>query len=653
MRSRSADFGAFGGTLEVDVVSREAVESAPRQGPLLIDEYDTTIVVPPGWRVHIDQVSACAVLERSAPDIDGQANQAAADLSHDAITQQILANALATTADEMAATIFRTAHSTVVRDALDYSTALCTSGGETIAQAVTIPFHLGSVPSAMEALLDRFGDEMQPDDIFIMNDPFEGGIHTSDVFVVKPVHSSGVLIGFAVTVAHHGDVGGRLPGTTATDNTDIFQEGLRIPWVRLYDKGRPSTDLFRVIDANVRIPRVTRGDLSAQVAACTVGERGLIDLESRYGKDRLADLFQGLISYSEAVVRAEISTWPDGRAEAVDYMDSDGIDVRDVPIRAEVTVRGDEVIVDLSGSGPMVRGSLNSPRSFAQASVYQPIIAALKADVPLTAGTFRPITVITKPGTVTHVVMPAASSMRGVTGFRILDTVNRALADLIPDRIAAAGEGGNTVVIISSKDSAGDPFILYELVVGTWGARPVADGNDGLSNPSATAANIPVEVAEAEFPILIERYGFVRDSGGAGKYRGGVALERQWRLLEQDGSLQVRSDRQIHLPYGLAGGSEGMGASTTLTSSDGSVRMLPPMFSMTLQPGEALYHRTAGGGGWGDPLDRALEAVASDVLNQKVSVEAALDLYGVVFDSDGRLDVAQSAARRAEMRDER
>ena len=638
---------------EVDVVSREAVESAPRQGPLLIDEYDTTIVVPPGWRVHIDQVSACAVLERSAPDIDGQANQAAADLSHDAITQQILANALATTADEMAATIFRTAHSTVVRDALDYSTALCTSGGETIAQAVTIPFHLGSVPSAMEALLDRFGDEMQPDDIFIMNDPFEGGIHTSDVFVVKPVHLGGVLIGFAVTVAHHGDVGGRLPGTTATDNTDIFQEGLRIPWVRLYDKGRPSTDLFRVIDANVRIPRVTRGDLSAQVAACTVGERGLIDLESRYGKDRLADLFQGLISYSEAVVRAEISTWPDGRAEAVDYMDSDGIDVRDVPIRAEVTVRGDEVIVDLSGSGPMVRGSLNSPRSFAQASVYQPIIAALKADVPLTAGTFRPITVITKPGTVTHVVMPAASSMRGVTGFRILDTVNRALADLIPDRIAAAGEGGNTVVIISSKDSAGDPFILYELVVGTWGARPVADGNDGLSNPSATAANIPVEVAEAEFPILIERYGFVRDSGGAGKYRGGVALERQWRLLEQDGSLQVRSDRQIHLPYGLAGGSEGMGASTTLTSSDGSVRMLPPMFSMTLQPGEALYHRTAGGGGWGDPLDRALEAVASDVLNQKVSVEAALDLYGVVFDSDGRLDVAQSAARRAEMRDER
>ena len=240
-------------------------------GSALIDEYDTTIVVPPGWRVHIDQVSACAVLERSAPDIHGQANQAAADLSHDAITQQILANALATTADEMAATIFRTAHSPWCATPSTTPTALCTSGGETIAQAVTIPFHLGSVPSAMERLLDRFGDEMQPDDIFIMNDPFEGGIHTLDVFVVKPFHSSGVLIGFAVHRRTSRRRRRPLAGHDGHGHTDISPGRGFLHWVRLYDKGRPSTDLFRVIDANVRI-RATRGDLSAQVAACTVGD---------------------------------------------------------------------------------------------------------------------------------------------------------------------------------------------------------------------------------------------------------------------------------------------------------------------------------------------------------------------------------------------
>jgi N-methylhydantoinase B len=355
------------------------------------------------------------------------------------------------------------------------------------------------------------------------------------------------------------------------------------------------------------------------------------------------------MAHSEALVRAEIASWPDGTATFTDYMDSDGFEVRDVAINVELTVRGDEVTVDLSGSDPMVRGSLNTPRPFAKASVYQPIIAALTTDVPLTAGAIRPITVLTKPGTVTHVVMPGASSMRGVTGFRILDAVNNCLAQLVPERVPAAGEGGNTLVILSGQNRDDEQVIYYELVVGTWGARPVADGNDGLSNPSATASNIPVEIAETDFPILIERYGLVPDSCGAGRYRGGLALERAFRSLVPNMSLQVRSDRQIHRPYGLSGGGPGGGSLNTITANgDGQEVLWPPMFSTLIQSGDLLYHRTAGGGGWGDPLDREPEAVAQDVVDEKISQSAARENYGVVLDRDGAVDQRQTAQLRAE-----
>jgi N-methylhydantoinase B len=209
--------------------------------------------------------------------------------------------------------------------------------------------------------------------------------------------------------------------------------------------------------------------------------------------------------------------------------------------------------------------------------------------------------------------------MRGVTGFRIFDAVNGALAQLIPDRVPAAGEGGNTLAIFSGLRPDGERFVYYELVVGTWGARPVSDGNDGLSNPCATAANIPVEVAEAEWPIVVERYGLVRDSGGTGRYRGGLAIERAWRCVAPDTALHVRSDRQVHRPYGLAGGGPGAASSNTILRANGEIEQLPPMFAATLQPGDVFQHRMAGGGGWGDPGDREAEALARDVLNEKVS----------------------------------
>jgi N-methylhydantoinase B len=547
----------------------------------------------------------------------------------DPVTQQIVGNALASIADEMATTIFRTAHSTVVRDGMDFSAALCDANGDTVAQAVTVPFHLGSVPHAMDTLRARWGDRMRPGDVFVMNDPFDGGIHLQDIFVFKPVFLDGGLIGFATTTAHHGDVGGRLPGSAACDNTEIFQEGIRLPWLRLFDQGEPVEAVFEVIRANVRIPRMTLGDLGAQIAATSVAERAFQELARRHGPERLGDLMTGLVEHTERLVRQEIAEWPDGSATFTDYLDSDGIERRDVPLVATVTIEGDEITADLRESSPMVAGALNSTRSFIQACVYQAVRSALEVEIPNTAGAFRPIHVLTRPGTIAEVVMPGASSMRGVTGFRALDAVNGALAQLIPERVPAAGEGGNTLAVFGAdRPDGGGRFIFYELIVGTWGGTPANDGNDGVTNPASLAANIPVEVAEAEYPIHIERYGLVPDSGGAGLHRGGLAVERVWRCLTPDTSLIVRSDRAAHPPYGLAGGDPGTVSSNVLVKPDGTEEVLPSMFSITIGDGDVFVHRTAGGGGWGDPRGRDPELVREDVLDGKVTLEAARERYG-------------------------
>ena len=568
----------------------------------------------------------------------------------DPVTLQVIANALGAIADEMATTIFRTAHSTVVRDSMDFSASVCNHRGEQVAQAVSVPFHLGSVPTAMKTLLEHYGDELRPGDVFTMNDPFDGGMHTPDIYVFKPVFHKDELVGFATTTAHHADVGGRAPGTAVCDNTEIFQEGFRFPWIRLCREDAPVEDIVKIFRTNVRIPGMTLGDIWAQVAACSVAEQGLIELSERYGIELLRSAMSALIDYTELLVRQELASWPDGSASYVDYLDSDGIDVKDVPIRVTVTISGDEITADFSDCSPMVRGALNCTESFVKAAVYQAVRAALTVDLPNTEGASRPINVITRPGTIANVVMPAASGMRGVTGFRMFDAVNGALAQLIPNRIPAAGEGGNTLAIFSGKNVDSNSYIFYELVCGTWGGNPLHDGNDGLSNPSATAANVPVEVVEAMFPVVVERYRLVPDSGGAGEHRGGLAIERAWRCLAPEAGLNIRSDRQVHAPYGLAGGRPGRTSANTVIRRDGKTEGLPPMCTTTIYKGDSYCHRTAGGGGWGDPLSRHVDAVARDVRAGKVSVEAARDLYGVVVSDEGDVDAERTDSLRKQIR---
>jgi 5-oxoprolinase (ATP-hydrolysing)/N-methylhydantoinase A len=662
-QARAVDFRDSNGIVTAPVITRTAVADTDILGPLLVDEYDTTVVIPPRWRAK-RATDGTLVLTNPTQELDGSLAAAtalrgvtteeldgslAAATALRGVTRAIISNALSSAADEMAMTIFRTARSTIVRDCMDFSASLCSPTGEIVAQAVTLPVHLGAAPRAIERLIEEYGSEMRPDDIFIMNDPFDGGMHTPDIFIIKPIFDDAVLLGYAVTTAHHADVGGRVVGTASCDNTDVFQEGLRIPWMRLYDAGVPVEYVFKFLRANVHLPDITLGDIRAQIAGCTIGERALVKLSHRYGGERLRSIMEDLLDYTEELVRYEIAQWPDGEAVFTDYLDSDGIDLHDVDITARVRIHGDGLTVDLSDSAPMVRGALNCTKSSAEAAAYHAVMAAVPCDLPMTAGAFRPVNIVTKPGTVTHVIMPGASSMRGVTTFRVLDAINGALAQLVPDRIPAASEGGNSLAVFACRDQTSHESLFYELVVGTWGARPSGDGNDGLSNPCSVAANIPVEVAEADFPILIDRYGFVPDSGGAGRFRGGLAVERRWRLLADDATLLVRSDRQVHRPYGLEGGSSGAASANSIVSG-AEETSLPPMFSTILSAGMQYHHRMAGGGGWGDPLQRDPLAVASDVRNGKVTHGRALDEYGVVLDEDGVLDRAATVEARAARR---
>jgi len=570
-------------------------------------------------------------------------------ISIDLITREIIQNALAAAADEMGVALYRTAYSTIVRDCLDYSTSLCNAEGEMIAQGVTIPLHLGSVPFAMETLFERFGDDIQPGDVFILNDPFEGGMHIPDIFIVKPIFWEDERVAFAVSTAHHLDLGGRLPGSSACDNTEIFQDGFRIPWLKLYRQGEPDETFFTLLRANVRVPRMTIGDVRAQLAACHIGQRAVHDIIRRYGPETFTTCAADLIDYTEQLVRAEIAGWPDGSHIFTDYLDSDGVGGPRTRIQVTLTVEGDSLTADFTGSSPQVRGALNSTLSFTASVVGLCVRSVLQEDIPNTAGMFKPLNIIAPPGTVVNVEMPGASSMRGITGFRMTDVVFGALAGLLPDRVLAAGEGGNTLVIIGGQKPNKTPYVYYELLSGTWGARPDRDGNDGLCNPANVASNIPVEQAETEYPVRVERYGLMRDSGGAGKFRGGLAIEREWQLLSGEAHLAIRSDRRDHLPYGLYGGKPGTPSTNILYSANGGDKqVLPTMISTTMSAGQRIYHKQPGGGGWGDPLQRDPAAVAMDVKNEKVSVAAAREQYGVVLDNVTLAvdDVATTALRR-------
>jgi N-methylhydantoinase B len=550
----------------------------------------------------------------------------------DPITFEVVANALGSMVDEMALIIMRTAHSGVVKDALDYSTAFCDRDGQLIAQGLTISLHLGSFPDAVAAIRRKYGDRTVEGDVFIANDPYgSGGIHLPDIYVIQPVFVDGALEAFACTVAHHTDVGGYIPGSNSTTTTEIYQEGLRIPTLHLYRAGQPVEAVFELLRANVRVPEKVLGDLRAQIAAAATGVQTYRALAARYGAATLRRYTDALLDYSERLARAEITAMPDGTYTFTDYIDHDSVDPEPVQFRASVTIAGDHLIVDLAGSSPQVRGGINTPLPFTRSAVYAAVRLVMDPAIPTSAGYFRAIEVRAPEGTVVNPRLPGACAARGISGFRVMDVVQGALAQAVPDRVPAAGEGGNSVVSMGGHDPRGGPFVYVDLISGARGAGPWGDGPAGVPHPGSNNANTPAELIESEFPLRVEQYGLVPDSGGAGRFRGALAQVREIRLLAGRAVLQIRSDRRRFPPFGLHGGESGTPSRNTL-NPETDPRELPTMGMTEVAAGDVLRHVMAGGGGWGEPLDRDPDAVLADVRDEKLTASYARHWYGVVID---------------------
>ena len=572
----------------------------------------------------------------------------------DPIAFELFKNSIFSIADEMALTITRTTYSGVLKENMDFSTAFADAEGKLVAQGLTLPGHLGSIPTALAAVLRRYRDNMVPGDVFIMNDPFDGGMHLPDIFIFRPIYVDGERMAFSASVCHHTDVGGRVAGSNASDSTEIYAEGLRIAPLKLYEGGQPNQTLFSIIEKNVRMPVRVFGDLRAQLSACHIAEQQFLELVARYGKETTKVYMEEVIDYAERMTRAAIRELPDGVYSFEDWIDDDGVDFgKPIRLYVSMTKKGDGIVADWTGSSPQVKGAINATLSWTKAATYTAIKCVLPNDIPSNEGVFRAIEVIAPPGTITNCVLPAACAARGLTGFRSLDCALGAVAMMVPDRVCAASDGGNTGITIGGYYADRSPFIYVDFTTGAWGGRPWADGLEGNTNLLINMASQPVEVTEVEHPLEILAYEFVPDRAGPGKFRGGAPFRRDYRFLEEEGILQVRSDRRDFRPYGLYGGQPGK-PSANFLNPDTENRLLTAKVTMTIRRGDVFRHELAGAGGWGDALERDPLLVLKDVRNEKVGVGSAREDYGVVLDTTAwTVDVPATKKLRAEMKAER
>lgn len=569
----------------------------------------------------------------------------------DPLTREVLRNALLAVADSMAVTIVRTGRSAIIKDGMDFSTALFNGAGEQVAQGLTLPSHLGSMVPALDAIRREFAGDVRPGDIFANNDPYDGGSHLPDIFLFKPIFNGAEILAWLCAVAHQTDIGGRVPGGVVCDNTEIYQEGLQIPPVKLYDGGKLNTAVWRILMRNVRVPDMVLGDVQAQLAAIHVGERELALIIEEYGPAALARYMDEIVEVTERQSQASIRMLPQGTWEYTDYVDNDGIEPEPIAIRAKVTIAGDEIEVDFTGTSKQAAGSINPNIHYTRSHVYAAFKCVLDAAIDANSGFFRVFRITAPPGSFVNPQHPAPVAARGLAGFRICQAIFGALAQAMPGRIPACWGGGEAGLIFGGYQE-GKAWVHVDLINdGPRGGGPDFDGADGLSAPIHNMANIPIENVEADCPLLIERYELVPDSGGAGLFRGGLAILRDVRMLADKATFQLRSDRCDFLPYGLEGGKPGT-PTRSYFDPHGENRVLAPKSLMTLRQGNVVRLVQAGGGGFGDPLQRDPEAVLDDVRQEKVTCAYAEREYAVVVGADLVVDVtATERLRRERQRD--
>jgi N-methylhydantoinase B len=520
----------------------------------------------------------------------------------DPVSFEILKNSLISIAEEMGVVLRKSSFSPNIKERRDFSCALFDESGQLVAQAEHIPVHLGAMPYSVQAVLKEFKDDLSDGDDIIINDPYRGGTHLPDITMVSPIFFKEQLVGFAANRAHHSDVGGVAPGSMSALSRDVNQEGVRIPPVKLWVGNKPNRQIFDFVLSNVRTPNERLGDLRAQRAANLVGAKRLLDLLKKSNVSNIESGINQLIDYSEKLMVKRIRELPRESASAIDYLDDDGLNTTDIPVKVKVTVGRQSIAFDFSGSAKQVQGPLNAVYNVTLSAVYYVVRCVTDPSIPANAGCFKPIEVKAPSGTIVNAEPPAPVAGGNVeTSTRIVDLTLKAFSSIIPERVCAACQGTmNNVTIGGIDPRTGRYFTYYETIAGGFGARYNKDGVDGIHSHMTNTLNTPVEALESVYPLRVRRYELVRGSGGRGRFRGGLGIRRETEMLAQGSTISLMGERQKYRPWGLMGGRSGSPGEYGIARGN-KMKALSSKTTLFANARDVLTVITPGGGGYGPP----------------------------------------------------
>jgi N-methylhydantoinase B len=570
----------------------------------------------------------------------------------DAVDLEVIKASLSGIVQEMQNSLFRTGFSTIVRESQDASCALMNAQGDVVAQHVVLPLHIGAFPACCAAIRAEFGPAIVEGDAFLINHPYQGGSpHAPDIAVISPVFIGGELFGFCGSIAHKSDIGGPVPGSCSGQAREIFNEGLHLPAVRYQHNFAANTDLERIIAANSRTPELVLGDIRGQLGADRLGERRLKELVAKYGQAKVLAGYSRLFEIGEARVRAAIAEWADGRYQAERFVDDDGIEL-EKPVRIHVVAdkSGDRLHFDFSGSADQTRGPANIRPPLVQAACAYALISLIDPRLYVSSGLLRAFSIDARKGSVLNPHFPAPVNTYNPTVHALVDALFAALAPIVPAKVRADGSGSRSIIVGGRSTYTGKGYVQYEILAGGGGARATKDGASAITVNQSNARIAPIEIIESEFPTRVVRFELIRDSGGAGQFRGGLGVRREYLNLA-DARFSIRSMKHVIPPNGMAGGEAGRAGDIWINPGTDHARRLPTRYAdYPLKEGDIFRLDTPGGGGYGDALTRPAERVLADVRQGLVSPEAAARDYGVALTADGtRIDEAATKDRRAQL----
>ena len=558
----------------------------------------------------------------------------------DMVTMNIIDSTMVSICREMGITMMKTSYSTIFNEGLDFTCGLGNTRGDLIGVAEFNPSQIGGLPLVLQTSAQEIPhDEVEEGDVIVHNDPYRGGMHTPEHTFIKPVFYRGELMGYAVAIGHVAEVGGMVPGGFAGEATEIFHEGMRVPPVKIKERGEDVVEVWKLLLANYRTPRTNYGDFRALISAVDVGAARLTALIEKYGPDTFRKTADDLMDYAEARMRAELAAFRDGVYSFADYMEDDGIEDRPYKIHVDVHVQGDEVVVDYGGSDAQAQGPINAVLSVAWSSAYNAILHLTDPSIPKNSGCFRPIKIVAPGGSMVNADYPATCVGGNTeTHIRIAYTIIAALSQCVPDRAFATDAGTHSNFLFGATDPrSGDYVVCYDFTCAAWGGRPFADGNEVINCINGNSRMVPIEVFEVRYPWMVEEYALQPDTAGPGRFRGAHALAKILRCMDTEITVSSVSDRHKMRPWGLLGGGAGATGGLFYQQADGNGwrpfteafgKTSPSKFAnATIGPGDRVRLVAPGAGGYGDPADRDPGMIAEDLSEGWITPEAARRNY--------------------------